>query len=100
MNRKIVEHPAVLEVRMVGRSKMKTVRTIFGHLGLLARLAWLRFRKRFAPAERDDVIRGQIALQGGVMLKKPGETDTPPPPRNIPRNEVPAKIPTTEKTQS
>jgi polysaccharide deacetylase family protein (PEP-CTERM system associated) len=34
----IVECPAVLEVRLLGRSKMKTVRTIFGHLRLLARL--------------------------------------------------------------
>ena len=36
---RIVECPAVLEVRLLGRSKMKTVRTIFGHLRLLARLA-------------------------------------------------------------
>ena len=35
----IVECPAVLEVRLLGRSKMKTVRTIFGHLRLLARLS-------------------------------------------------------------
>jgi polysaccharide deacetylase family protein (PEP-CTERM system associated) len=34
----IVEHPAVLEVRLLGRSKMKTLRTIIGHLGLLLRL--------------------------------------------------------------
>ncbi len=38
----IVECPAVLEVRLLGRSKMKTVRTIFGHLRLLARLAVAR----------------------------------------------------------
>ena len=31
----IVECPAVLEVRMLGRSKMKTLRTIGGHLRLL-----------------------------------------------------------------
>ena len=35
----IVECPAVLEVRLLGRSKMKTVRTIFGHLRLLTRLS-------------------------------------------------------------
>jgi glycosyltransferase involved in cell wall biosynthesis len=35
---KIVEFPAVLEVRMLGRSKMKTLRTIFGHLKLMTRL--------------------------------------------------------------
>ena len=39
----IVECPAVLEVRLLGRSKMKTVRTIFGHLRLLARLTLARF---------------------------------------------------------
>jgi hypothetical protein len=34
----IVECPAVLEVRLLGRSKMKTLKTIFGHLRLLSRL--------------------------------------------------------------
>ena len=36
---RIVEHPAVLEVRLFGFSKMKTARTIFGHLNLLSRLS-------------------------------------------------------------
>ena len=36
---KIIEHPAVLEVRLFGFSKMKTARTIFGHLRLIARLS-------------------------------------------------------------
>lgn len=35
---KIIEYPAVLEVRLFGFSKMKTARTIFGHLKLLSRL--------------------------------------------------------------
>jgi len=39
---RVVEHPAVLEVRVMGRSKMKTVRTIFGHLKLMSRLLRLR----------------------------------------------------------
>ena len=39
---RIVECPAVLEVRMLGRSKMKILRTVLGHLRLLARLAALR----------------------------------------------------------
>jgi len=39
---KIVEFPTTLEVRMIGRSKMKVMRTIVGHLALLARLAALR----------------------------------------------------------
>ncbi len=41
---KIVEFPSVLEVRLFGFSKMKTVRTIFGHLKLLSRLAKLRVK--------------------------------------------------------
>ena len=36
---KIVECPAILEARVLGSSKMKIVRTIGGHLALLARLA-------------------------------------------------------------
>lgn len=45
---RIVEYPAVLEVRMIGRSKMKTARTIAGHLRLMARL-W-RERRQTPPA--------------------------------------------------
>jgi hypothetical protein len=36
---KIVEFPTTLEVRLFGISKMKTVRTIGGHLKLLVRLS-------------------------------------------------------------
>ena len=43
-DRKIVEHPAVLEVRLFGASKMKTVRTILSHLRLLSRIAGKRLR--------------------------------------------------------
>ena len=35
---KIVEHPATLEVRIFGESKMKTVNTIIGHLKLIRRI--------------------------------------------------------------
>lgn len=38
----IVECPAVLEVRLLGRSKMRTPRTALGHLRLLSRLAFAR----------------------------------------------------------
>lgn len=41
---KIVEFPAVLEVRLFGFSKMKTARTIFGHLKLLSKLAKIRIK--------------------------------------------------------
>ncbi len=36
---KILEYPATLDVRLFGFSKMKTARTIFGHLKLLTRLS-------------------------------------------------------------
>jgi polysaccharide deacetylase family protein (PEP-CTERM system associated) len=55
----VVEYPTVLESRMIGRSKMKTARTILGHLGLMVRLIWDRWRQRRSP-DRDQVIRGQI----------------------------------------
>jgi glycosyltransferase involved in cell wall biosynthesis len=46
----IVEYPTTLEARILGHSKMKTLRTILGHLGLMARLAWLRIRQgQMAP---------------------------------------------------
>lgn len=40
----VVEHPAVLESRLLGESKMKVGRTIVGHLGLLREAAALRTR--------------------------------------------------------
>lgn len=43
---KIVECPAVLEVRLLGRSKMKTAKTILGHLRLLGRLGFDRVFSR------------------------------------------------------
>jgi hypothetical protein len=47
----IVEYPATLEVRVLGHSKMKILRTIVGHLGLVTSLAWQRLaqRARVAP---------------------------------------------------
>lgn len=41
---KIVEFPAVLEVRLFGVSKMKTARTVFGHLKLLSHLGRIRWK--------------------------------------------------------
>lgn len=46
---KIIEYPAVLEVRLFGISKMKTARTIFGHLKLLSRLAKIRWFGKTGP---------------------------------------------------
>jgi len=44
--RRIVEYPTTLEVRVLGYSKMKVLRTIVGHLSLLTNLARLRLRQR------------------------------------------------------
>lgn len=43
---KIAEYPTVLDVRLFGISKMKTLRTIVGHLGLLASLAKSRLLRK------------------------------------------------------
>jgi polysaccharide deacetylase family protein (PEP-CTERM system associated) len=45
----IAEYPTTLEARMLGRSKMKTLRTILGHLGLMGRLAWFRVSRNRYP---------------------------------------------------
>ncbi len=55
---RIVEHPATLEVRLLGRSKMKTVKTILGHLKLLSRLLIYRLT---SPAPTVRVERGTSA---------------------------------------
>jgi hypothetical protein len=41
---KIVEHPATLEVRLFGQSKMRIMRTVFGHFQLLARVVGWRLQ--------------------------------------------------------
>jgi polysaccharide deacetylase family protein (PEP-CTERM system associated) len=50
----IAEYPAVLEVRLFGFSKMKTARTIFGHLKLLSYLLRLRWSPTSAAAKEKD----------------------------------------------
>ena len=66
---RIAEQPAVLEVRMLGRSKMKIVRTIFGHLGLLARFASLRLKRRWsAPASSE-----AVAVEDPSVVAEAGE---------------------------
>ena len=41
---RIVEYPTTLNVRVLGHSKMKVVRTVSGHLRVLGELAYLRLR--------------------------------------------------------
>lgn len=69
----IVEHPSVLEVRLFGFSKMKTMRTILGHLKLLSRLAKLRFFGKATPIARVLPIQEQNAgasNQPGLLKTK------------------------------
>jgi polysaccharide deacetylase family protein (PEP-CTERM system associated) len=49
---RVIEVPATLESRLLGESKMKIVRTIGGHLGLLRRLALSRTPIGSGPAPR------------------------------------------------
>lgn len=54
---RIVECPAVMEVRLLGRSKMKIVKTIFGHLKLISHVAGLRIKQVVLP--RQSYQRGE-----------------------------------------
>lgn len=58
----IVEHPATLEVRIFGQSKMKVVRTILGHLRLLGQLGLIRL-SRSAVSRNDGKLRSDRVLQ-------------------------------------
>jgi polysaccharide deacetylase family protein (PEP-CTERM system associated) len=67
---RIVEYPTTLEVRVLGRSKMKVLRTIFGHIRLLAELTRLRLMGGFpARAEKSGigVTSVLIGLDPGVL---------------------------------
>jgi polysaccharide deacetylase family protein (PEP-CTERM system associated) len=69
----IVEHPATLEVRVLGRSKMKTFRTIVGHLGLLLKLMKARITGQWTRAHRDSVIKEVITSHkehSNVLIRK------------------------------
>jgi polysaccharide deacetylase family protein (PEP-CTERM system associated) len=66
---KIVEHPATLEVRLFGRSKMKIARTIGGHLRLLVRLLAMRMRERPATVKE---MQPEASLRGNYHHVPPG----------------------------
>ncbi|MCU0705277.1 MAG: DUF3473 domain-containing protein [Fimbriiglobus sp.] len=77
--KKVIEFPAVLETRLLGRSKLKTFRTILGHMKLMLDLSIDRWRQDNS-ADRDQVIRGQLS-----HLKKSLEPSRDPdPPTPIP----------------
>jgi hypothetical protein len=78
--KKVVEYPAVLETRLLGRSKLKTVRTVFGHLKLMLGLILDRWRQDSA-ADRDQVIRGQLGHLSRTLATdpEPSNPDKPVP---------------------
>ncbi len=49
--RGVVECPAVMEVRLLGHSKMSNLKTIRGHLALLAHLLAERASRQFRPQQ-------------------------------------------------
>jgi polysaccharide deacetylase family protein (PEP-CTERM system associated) len=59
---RIVEHPAVLEVRLFGFSKMKTVRTVFGHIKLLTKLGRMRLKKTNANQTKKIAVASRTEL--------------------------------------
>lgn len=72
---RIVECPAVLEVRLLGRSKMRTLITIAGHLRLLARLGWARLRGGGAPAAAPaHGAGGKVAAEGRFARREENGT--------------------------
>ena len=85
----VVEVPAILEARMPGRSKMKTIRTVFGHLGLMTRLLFAR-RHPASTADRDQVIRGQLSMIRRATA--PDLDHTPAPPAAPGRPTAPSRI--------
>lgn len=73
----IVEFPTTLESRLFGESKMKIVRTIFSHLGLLRELVGLKMRGKGAPP----------LPVAAPRLPSPFRTgDLPPSPQSVPGN--------------
>lgn len=60
---RIVEHPAVLETRMLGRSKMRVLQTALGHLRLMTRFLLRRHNRAAAgKAERASKSQGSADI--------------------------------------
>jgi len=68
---KVVEFPATLEVRMLGRSKMKTLRTIIGHLRLMARLLNVRLQQWSKTNEQPPASNSPLPLPAVKPTSEP-----------------------------
>lgn len=72
----IVEHPAMLEVRLFGQSKMKVLKTIAGHLKLIARLSMMRMRHNNAAA-RNQPLKQNPTPDASLEFGKPPTRTVP-----------------------
>ena len=61
---RIVEYPTTLEVRILGRSKMKIVKTMAGHIRLLFELIGLRLSRRGSAAGASRSALAKAPLSG------------------------------------
>jgi dolichol-phosphate mannosyltransferase len=87
---KIVEHPATLEVRIFGESKMKTFHTIAGHLRLVQQLVKQRLGRTPNIQHRTLKALRQTLPRRCSILQKPLRKVTSP----ILRREAPKACPT------
>jgi polysaccharide deacetylase family protein (PEP-CTERM system associated) len=67
----IRECPATLEVRLLGRSKMKVLQTIFGHLGMMSRLLYIRLT---STTRRSPLVRQRAVAKVAVSMR-PGQNN-------------------------
>jgi glycosyltransferase involved in cell wall biosynthesis len=67
---RIVECPAVLEVRLLGRSKMKTLRTIAGHLRLITRFAVARLTRPHRHNKVHEEVAGETSAADGREVNR------------------------------
>lgn len=63
---RIIEFPAVLNVRLFGSSKMKTLRTIGGHLGLLSRMASQKWFGKSRTIKTSSTPKAGSAVSGNL----------------------------------
>ena len=75
--RVIVEHPAILELRLFGRSKMKITKTIAGHLRLLTSLAWFRITRPKAAVPPSKTAQGTPLLETAVPTPPAAPVEAP-----------------------
>jgi polysaccharide deacetylase family protein (PEP-CTERM system associated) len=72
---RVVEYPTTLEVRLFGRSKMKVLKTIGGHLHLLSRL--LLMRARAARTLRQSPVEVELLPDATLNIKYESPSGNP-----------------------